>query len=219
MQGWHEQHEYAGDAGATGQFKRLNGDDPGRKRARPQRPPTMARVTRPPTARRVARPSRDDSRPINRRRRLLIWLAIFIACIIFACFAGYALENLLSGINTSANPAGVATDFLGAMSTQNYNHAYDDLAANLTVQMSPSDFARLAQATDRCYGKQTNYTEIPNSAALQNNSQSYSYNITRSQLHQPYTLRLTLTQDSNNNWKISSFGANNILGPAQPLCN
>ena len=77
-----------------------------------------------------------------------------------------------------------------------------------------------ALATDSCYGKVTNYSEVQDSA-VQNNPQSYSYSytITRSKLAKPYTLRMTVQQDTYGDWKISSYGNNNDLGPGQPPCS
>lgn len=195
----------------------VNGN--GRKRGIPQRPPNLTRLGRPPVSPRVARPQRETPRPVNWPRRLLIWGIIFVVCSLLACGIGYAAVNFFAGTKTTAGAASTANDFLMALSNQNYDQAYNDLDATITIQTSPQDFKQDAQNTDRCYGTVTNYSEVPNSA-VQNNSQSYSYSfdITRKKLSKSYTLRLTLQQDSYGNWKISSFGTNNDLGPGQVPC-
>src|SRR5712691_6390143 len=181
----------------------VNGNGTGKKRVVPQRPRNMTRVEQPPKTPRVARPQREAARPRNWRRRLVFWGVIFFAA-----------------TNANAGAATTGADFLAALSNQNYNQAYNDLDATITVQTSPEDFKQEAQSDDRCYGPVTNYSEVPDSA-VQNNAQSYSYSftITRSKLPHAYTLRLTLQQDTYGNWKISSFGNNNDdLGPGQPTC-
>ena len=199
----------------------VNGNGTGKKRGIPQRPPNMARIGQPPTTPRVGRPQREAPRPRNWRRRLVIWGVIFVVCSLLACGIGYAAVNFFAATNANAGAATTVTDFLTAISNQNYNQAYNDLDATITVQTSPEDFKQEAQNDDHCYGPVTNYSEVPDSA-VQNNAQSYSYSysITRSKLAHPYTLRLTLQQDTYGNWKISSFGnSNNDLGPAQPTCS
>ena len=198
----------------------VNGNGTGKKRVVPQRPPNMARIEQPPKTPRVARPQREASRPRNWRRRLVIWGVIFVVCSLLACGIGYAAVNFFAATNANAGAATTATDFLAALSNQNYNQAYNDLDATITVQTSLEDFQQQAQSDDRCYGPVTNYSEVPDSA-VQNNAQSYSYSftITRGKLPHAYTLRLTLQQDTYGNWKISSFGnSNNDLGPEQPTC-
>src|SRR5947209_15772516 len=199
----------------------VNGNGTGKKRGIPQRPPNMARIGQPPTTQRVGRPQREASRPGNWRRRLVIWGVIFVVCSLLACGIGYAAVNFFAATNANAGAATTTTNFLAALSNQNYNQAYNDLDATITVQTSQEDFRQEAQNDDRCYGPVTNYSEVANSA-VQNSPQSYTYsfNITRSKLPHPYALSMTLQQDSTTgHWQISSYGNNNDLGPGQPPCN
>src|SRR5437660_592585 len=184
----------------------VNGNGTGRKRGIPQRPSTMGHIEQPPTTQRVGRPQREASRPGNWRRRLVIWGVIFVVCSLLACGIGYAAVNFFAATNANSGAATTGADFLAALSNQNYNQAYNDLDATITVQTSPEDFKQEAQSDDRCYGPVTNYSEVPDSA-VQNNAQSYSYSftVTRSKLPHAYTLRLTLQQDTYGNWKISSI--------------
>lgn len=198
----------------------VNGNGTGRKRGIPQRPSTMGHIEQPPTTQRVGRPQREASRPGSWRRRLVIWGVIFVVCSLLACGIGYAAVNFFAATNANAGAASTATDFLAALANQNYNQAYNDLDATITVQASQEDFRQEAQNDDRCYGPVTNYSEVANSA-VQNSGQSYSYSytITRSKLPHTYTMHLTLQQDTYGNWKISNFGnSNNDLGPGQPPC-
>ncbi len=192
----------------------------GRQRAIPRRPPSMARIDRPPTTPRVARPQREVPGKTNWRRRLFFWGIVFVVFGVLACGIGYAAVNFFAATNAGLEPAKKATDFLLAISNQNYEQAYNDLDAVITVQLTPDDFKQQALTSDRCYGVVTNYDEVQDSA-VQNNAQSYSlsYTITRSKLTKPYTLQLTVRQDSYGDWRISSYGNNNDLGPGQPPCS
>ena len=192
----------------------------GKQRAIPRRPPNMARIDHPPLTQRVARPQREAPRKKSLRRRILFWGIVFLVAGALACGIGFTAVNFFAAINAPAGAAVTATDFLSALSNQNYDQAYNDLDATITVQLAPDDFKQQAQASDRCYGKVTDYSEVQNSA-VQNNPKSYSYNftITRSKLTKPYTLHLTVQQNSNEDWRISSYGNNNDLGPGQPPCS
>jgi len=192
----------------------------GKQRAIPRRPPNMARIDHPPLTQRVARPQREAPRKKSLRRRILFWGIVFVVAGALACGIGYTAVNFFAATNATAGAAVTATDFLSALSNQNYDQAYNDLDATITVQLAPDDFKQQAQASDRCYGKVTDYSEVQNSA-VQNNPKSYSYNftITRSKLTKPYTLHLTVQQNSNEDWRISSYGNNNDLGPGQPPCS
>jgi hypothetical protein len=205
--------------GFSGQYP-IDFNGTGRQRAIPRRPPGMARIDHPPATSRVARPQREVPRKTNWRRRLLIWGIILVVCGVLACGIGYAAVNFFAATNAGAGPAKTAADFLAAISNQNYDQAYNDLDAVITIQLAPDDFKQQALTTDRCYGVVTNYSEVQDSA-VQNNAQSYSlsYTITRSKLAKPYTLRMTVQQDSNGDWRISSYGNNNDLGPGQPPCS
>jgi hypothetical protein len=196
----------------------LNGT--GKQRAIPRRPPNMARVESPPATSRVARPQREAPRKKHWGRRLIFWGVVFVVCGALACGIGFAAVNYFAAINAGTGPAQTATDFLSALNNQNYDQAYNDLDAIITVQVAPDDFKQQAQTADKCYGVVTNYSEVQDSA-VQNNAHSYSfgYTITRSKLAKPYILPITLLQGSYGDWKVSSYGVNNDLGPGQLPCS
>jgi hypothetical protein len=199
----------------------LNGTS--KHRAIPQRPPgmprvdqppNMPRVSPPPATPRVARPKRQAPQPKSLRKQLLLIGSLFLICAILACAGGFIATNVINGINTSSGAATTATDFLTSLSKQNYAQSYKDLGAAITLQLSQDDFTKRAQSDDRCFGQITNYSEVPDSAQHQDNSQSYTYNITRSKISKPYQMHITLQQDSEgNNWKITDYGKD--LGPDQ----
>ncbi len=209
-------NENESDRPYTSRLAPTNGT--GKRRAVPQRPPGMARVDieHPPATPRVARPQRREAGPVNWRRRLIILGCLFVICAALACGIGYAAFNLISASNAASGAAATSADFLQQLSTRNYEQAYDDLGANITVTTTQDEFTHAAQLDDKCFGQVTGYTEIPNSAAVQNNTQVYRYNITRSKLSKPYQLQLTLQQDTYGDWKIISYGGD--LGPRPPSC-
>lgn len=176
----------------------------------------MPRINQPPPTPRIARPQHTHPSPKSRRKHLLLLAGIFALCGLLASAIGYATVSLINGISTTGAPSTVTSDFLAALSSSNYNKAYNDLSAIITIQLTREEFIQQAQNSDRCYGTLTDYTEKPGSATLQGNTQSYIYTITRKKLPHPYELHLTLQQDTNSNWTITSYG--NDLGPGQPPC-
>lgn len=188
----------------------------GKQRAIPQRPPRMARVDHPPQTPRVSRPQRQDRPPKSRRRRLLILALVFVACGLLAGVLGYGLVKFLAGIGSSAGASNTATDFMLALRSQNYDQAYNDLDASITISLTKDTFKQMAQADDQCYGLVTDFNEKAGSAttSADNNTQSYTYDVTRSKSPKTYPLTLTLQKDPNGNWDITSYG--NDLGPAPP---
>ena len=194
----------------------VNGTGKQRHRTIPRRPPGMTRLDQAPATPRVARPQHQASPPRHWRRQILILAGIFSVCGLLACGIGYAVVSFFNASNAAAGAATTAGDFLAAISSRNYEQAYTDLGAAITVQITRDEFVQQAQNDDRCYGPVTAYSEIPASATIQGNTQNYSYSITRKKLAQPYQLHLTLQQDSNGNWAVTSYGDD--LGPGQPPC-
>ena len=189
----------------------------GKQPAIPQRPPHMARVDHPPQTQRVSRPQRQNRSPRNRRRRLLILALVFVACVLLAWGIGYALVNYFAAIGSSAGAANTATDFMLALRSQNYDQAYNDLDASITISLTKDAFKQMAQADDQCYGPVTDFNERAGSAtqSADNNTQSYTFDVTRSKSPKTYPLTLTLQKDPNGNWNITRYDDND-LGPSPP---
>ena len=195
-----------------------NGNGSGKQRAIPQRPPGMTRVEHPPQTTRVARPQRQPKPPKSWRRRLLIFAIVFFACGLIAFAIGFALVNYFAGIGNSAGAANTATDFMLAQKSQNYDQAYNDLDAKITISVTKDEFKQMALADDHCFGQVTDFNEVPGSAitSADNTTQSYTYDVTRNKLTKTYKLTLTLQKDPDGNWDITSYGGD--LGPTTPTC-
>jgi hypothetical protein len=195
-----------------------NGNDSGKQRAIPQRPPGMPRIEHRPQKTRIARPQRQTKPSKSLGRRLLFIAIIFVACGVIAGIIGFALVNYLTGIGNSAGAANTATDFMLALKSQNYDQAYNDLDAKITISVTKDEFKRMALKDDHCFGVVTDFNEVPGSAVSSTNdtTQSYTFNISRKQLSKTYQLTLTLQKDPNGNWDITSYGGD--LGPTIPNC-
>jgi hypothetical protein len=195
-----------------------NGNGSGKQRAIPQRPPGRTRVEHPPQTTRVARPQRQPKPPKSWGRRLLIFAIVFVACGLIAFAIGFALVNYFAGIGNSAGAANTAADFLLALKSQNYDQAYNDLDAKITISVTKDEFKQMALADDHCFGQVTDFNEVPGSAitSADNTTQSYTYAVTRTKLTKTYKLTLTLQKDPDGNWDITSYGGD--LGPTTPTC-
>jgi len=139
---------------------------------------------------------------------------------LFACAGSYALYNLISGINATNGAATTAGKLLAALSSRNYDQAYQDLGPAITLSLQKEQFTQQAQNLDRCYGAIKNYTEVQGSANNQGSSQSYSYTITREKLSKTYDLHLTFQQDQYdpNTWKLTDYGGDLGPGSGAPTC-
>jgi hypothetical protein len=184
----------------------------------PPRPPGMPRVETPPPKPRVSRPQREQATPEMRKKRLLILACAIAVCAIVVFFATAVFVNVSNGLSASSGAASTTIDFLNALAQQNYNEAYKDLGPAITLRMSPDIFKQQAQSYDRCFGPIQKYSEVANSATTnQDNSQSYTYTVTRSKSAKPFQMHLTLQQDESGKWGISDYG--NSLGASQPACS
>lgn len=220
MQGRQGRGKDPWDRPSRGNSDALNGS--GKQRAVPQRPPRMTRLDTPPAVQRVARPQRQQKPPKSRRRRFLIALIVLIVGALLVFIIAYGLVSYFIGIGNSAGPAQTATDFLLNLQSQTYDQAYKDLDATITGTLHPQDFQAMAQANDKCYGTIKDFNEVAGSAVVTDNSQSFTYSMTRSKLTKPYSLTLTLQKDTDGTWDITKFtdgnGTPNDLGPAPPTC-
>ncbi len=217
MQGRKSQGNGPSDRSSSESLASANGS--GKQRTIPQRPPGMTRIEHPPQTPRVSRPQRQSQPPKSWRRRLLILGAIFIACGLLAGVIGFALFYYFVAIGNSAGAANTAADFMLALKGQNYDQAFNDLDARITISLTRDAFKQIAVADDHCYGQVTDFNEEAGSAvtSADNNTQSYTYDVTRSKLTKTYKLTLTLQKDPNGNWDITRYDGGD-LGPAPPTC-
>lgn len=196
----------------TGKYRAISSTT-GKHGAIPSRPPDMPHLdlaSRPETTSRAPRPQPQTSQP-GKTRRLIIVLGAIVA--IIAIFSFVLIFSLVGAINQNAGPATTTTDFLSNLSSKSYDNAYQDLGPAITIRLNKQDFTQQAQAQDQQHGVITNYSEVDGSATVRNNTESFTYTITREKLSKPYTLTITLQQDpnDNNNWKIVDYGTS--LGP------
>ncbi|HZU68174.1 MAG TPA: hypothetical protein VFA09_12935 [Ktedonobacteraceae bacterium] len=221
MPGRESQGNDSWDRFSSGPLAATNGT--GKQRAIPRRPSNMPRVDRPPRTPRVGRPQRETPRP-KRGRRLLVLLLVFVICGVLAAIIGAAAVFYFTSIGVSSGAASTASDFLNSLATQDYNQAYKDLDATITLQIAPDDFVAQAKQEDTCYGAVTTYSEVNGSATTSpdNLTQSFTYTVTRSK-GKSYQLHLTLHKDNYGNWYITYYGGinggGNNLAPGLPTCN
>ncbi|HEX7737266.1 MAG TPA: hypothetical protein VF458_20640 [Ktedonobacteraceae bacterium] len=191
----------------------------GRQPVVPKRPPGMSpHLDGPPPKPRVARPQ-----PEKPKRKSLRWwtgaLVVFLVGGILLLAVAYGAVNFFFAANSTLGPATAAGDFLSALQTADYDQAYAKLDPTITVQLSSSDFKKMAQADDHCYGQVTDYQEVNGSGTVSadQNTQSFTYTITRSKLPKTYQMILTLQKDGSGSWDVSNYGDD--LGPAAPTCS
>jgi hypothetical protein len=214
-----ERMEQFRETGGTGAYRLSDLTASGRQPALPKRPPGMMHLDQPPPTPRVARPRREIQ---GRKPKTWKWWAgagcLTVVGLIVIGMLVYAVTNLFLAVSVSAGSATTATDFLASLQSANYDQAYNDLGASLTVQLSRGDFKQMALADDHCYGQVTDYSEVSGSAVTSQdgNTQSFTYTITRSKLAKSYQLRLTLQKNAAGDWDIINFGGD--LGPAPPTC-
>jgi hypothetical protein len=205
--------KYRAISSATGKHGAISSAT-GKYGAIPQRPPYMPphMDSRPETISRAPRPQHQTRQP-RKMHPLIIILGAFVAIITIIAFVLVFL--LVGAINQNTGPAATSVDFLSSLSSKNYDNAYQDLGPAVTIRLNRQDFTQQAQALDQQYGAITDYSEVPNSAIVKNNTRSFTYTITRKNLSKPYKLTITLQQDQNdnNNWKIVDYGT--TLGPTQ----
>jgi hypothetical protein len=183
----------------------------------------MDLASRPEKTQRAPRPQHRTQQP-RKMHRLLIVLGTVVAIITIISFVIVFL--LVGAINQSTGPTMTAVNFLSSVSNKNYRDAYQYLAPGVTIRINPDEFTRKAGELDNQYGAITNYHENAGSAIVKNNTQSFTYTITRDKLSKTYPLTLILQQDPNdsNIWKVVDYGTDcnathcntTTLGPKSP---
>jgi serine/threonine protein kinase len=147
-------------------------------------------------------------------------LAVTVALVgVLVCGLGFAAYHFFISPQTStvANTAGataLANDFVQAISSRNYDQAYNDLGPPVTGQTSRTQFTQQAQSEDRCYGVITSYKNA--APTTQGSALTYTYTMNRARRSQPYQLSVTLQQNSAGTWQITDYNSNVDTG--QPPC-
>jgi len=190
----------------------------------PKPPPHRPHVDARPEMPRAPRPQRETPQP-KRMRPLFIVLGSIVAIITIIAFV--IIFSLINAIGQGAGPATTAADFLSSVSNKDYKGAYQYLGSGVTLSVNQDEFTTKAKNLDNQHGAITNYSEVAGSATRNNNTQSFTYTITREKMSKTYTLTLVLQQDPNdgNTWKIVDYGTScnettgcgRTLGPTQAL--
>lgn len=157
--------------------------------------------------------AKSIGRGLGRLTRTLLITLLLAAVLI--CGVGYtAYNHFFANQNvapTDVNQSGanaLADSFTQAISTQNYDQAYNDLGQGLAAK---NQFKRDAQREDQCNGPITAYKRV--STNSHGNTLVDTYQMTRSRLAQTYNLTLTLQSDSSGRWRITDY---NSGAPACP---
>lgn len=195
----------------TGKYRPIS-TSTGEHRAIPQPPPNRRHLDSRPELPRVPRPERQPTQ-FKRMRPLFIVMGASVA--IIAIIAFVVVFSLVNALNQAAGPNATTADFVSSLSTQNYENAYHDLGPAIKIRINLQEFTQQAQALDQRYGVITSAPEVDGSATVNNNTESFTYTITRAKMTKPYKLTITLQQDpnDNNSWKIVNYGP--TLGPTQ----
>ncbi len=159
------------------------------------------------------------------RRGVFALLTIILLVILALCGGGYAAYHYFTTRNTATTTAsnGIpaattkADDFVNAIASHNYDHAYSDLGPSITNQTSKDAFTQQIQQEDGCYGAVSGDNREVNNTTAQGNNLNYVYNLTRSKMSQPYQLHVTLQQDDGGNWQITDYNSN--ITSVQSACS
>ena len=73
----------------------------------------------------------------------------------------------MSGFNTTEARGTLVSAFLSDAEQRDYEQAYRHLSSSLLLVMTATDFTRLVQADDRCYGPITYYEAVAHSEKVQ----------------------------------------------------
>lgn len=146
-------------------------------------------------------------------------LAVSIALVgLLLCGLGFAAYHFFTAPQTTVtNTAGataLANDFVQAISTRNYDQAYNDLGSPVTGQTTRTQFTQQAQSEDRCYGVITGYKSA--ATTTQGDTLNYTYTMNRAKRPKSYQLYVTLQQNSAGSWQITDYNSNVDAG--QPAC-
>jgi len=169
--------------------------------AKPMQPFALASVPQ------ITTSARRIGHGLGRLTRVLLITLLVTA--ILVCGLGYAAYNhFFASQNVPAptvNQSGamaLANNFMQAISTRNYDQAYNDLGQGLAAR---KQFTQDAQSEDQCNGPITTYKLA--STTLRGHTLADIYQVTRSKLAQTYPLTLTLQGDSAGRWRITDYNS------------
>ena len=144
---------------------------------------------------------------------ILVLISLAVCGLIFGIYHYFAGNNTpapATNTNTSMNTTGataLATDFMQAVASRNYDQAYNDLGPQVSEK---AQFKQSAQSEDQCEGTVKTYQSV--NISQNGNTLIDTYKVTRVKLKQPYDLRLTLQGDGSGRWQITDYSSD------APLC-
>jgi len=161
----------------------------------------------------LGRSAKKVGRGIKRGVRVVLILLVLLS--LAACALGFGIYHYFTSNNAAApvsnasttGATALATDFMQAVASRNYEQAYNDLGP----QVSGKDqFKQSAQAQDKCEGTIKTYKSV--NISHTGNTLVDTYQVTRNKLAQSYNLLLTLQSDSSGRWQITDYRSD------APLC-
>ena len=145
---------------------------------------------------------------------LTVALVSLLVCgLSFAAYHFFTTPHTTT-VSDTAGATALANDFVQAISSRNYNQAYNDLGPPVTGQTSRIQFTQQAQSEDSCYGVITSYKSA--SSTTQGSTINYIYTMNRARRPQSYQLSVTLQQNSAGSWQITDYNSN--VDSGQPPC-
>ncbi len=132
-------------------------------------------------------------------------VALLLCGLSFAAYHFFTTPHTTSVSNTAGATA-LANDFVQAISSRNYDQAYNDLGPPVTGQTSRTQFTQQARGEDSCYGVITSYKSA--ATTTQGSTINYTYTMNRAKRSGPYQLSVTVQQNSSGAWQITDYNSN-----------
>ncbi len=168
-------------------------------------PPYIAAGAFNTTAKKLARGVKRGARVLF---ITLVLLSVLVCGLVFAVYHFFQTRNASTPVTNTTGATALASDFMQAVASRNYDQAYNDLGP----QVSGKDqFKQSAQSEDQCDGP----VKLYKSAGTTNNGNTLinNYLVTRAKIAKPYHLTLTLQGDSSGRWQITDYNSD------APLCH
>lgn len=138
----------------------------------------------------------------------LVLLGVLVCGLGFAVYHFFQTRNAPVPVTNTTGATALASDFMQAVASRNYDQAYNDLGPQVSGK---NQFKQSAQSEDQCDGPVKTYkstSTTTNGSTLVDN-----YLVTRAKIAQPYHLTLTLQGDSSGRWQITDYNSD------APLCH
>lgn len=168
----------------------------------------------PPSGRQSAKTIKRGLKWGVRALVLTVVLSGFLLCGLSFAAYHFFIAPRMTTVTNQAGATVLAHDFMQAVVSRNYAHAYTDLGPPVSQQISRTQFVQQAQSEDSCDGSVTSYTG--GTTTTEGNALHYSYTMKRGKLQQSYQLFLTLQQNNAGSWQIVDYSNN--MSSAQATC-